>query len=256
MPIVAVTGDRSTTTALALTAAWPCIDDVVVIEADPTGGDLAAWFDVEVSPSLSTVVAHVRDGAWPEIERLTRRADCGIRLVPAPSLAAEARRSVVESAQAVVPTLADLENPIIIIADTGRLSMSAMTNPFLTRAAVTVLVHHQSVQSSRAAAVRLTRLVEQIEMLTASSTTVIVAIIGAAPFELGDVDEFLTDSVGEIAIIGLPIDDLAAAVFGGRTGVSPRRFERLPLMRAADGLANAVQMALEMASAQPRTVSL
>ena len=57
--IVAVAGDACTTTTVAIAAAWSVADDVIVIEADPSGGDLAAWFDLPVTPSLSTVVTRV-----------------------------------------------------------------------------------------------------------------------------------------------------------------------------------------------------
>ena len=42
MSVIAVIGDCATTSALALAARWPA-DDVVVLEADRTGGSLAAW---------------------------------------------------------------------------------------------------------------------------------------------------------------------------------------------------------------------
>ena len=60
MSIVAIAGDVSTTTAVALASAWPVGEDILVVEADPTGGDLAAWFDMPVAPSLSTVVTSTR----------------------------------------------------------------------------------------------------------------------------------------------------------------------------------------------------
>ncbi len=61
MAIVAVAGDACTTTAVALASAWPASDEAILVEADPSGGDLAAWFDMTSSPSLSTVVTRVRD---------------------------------------------------------------------------------------------------------------------------------------------------------------------------------------------------
>jgi hypothetical protein len=41
----------------------------------------------------------------------------------------------------------------------------------------------------------------------------------------------------------LPVDDLTAAVFAGRTGVSERRLARLPLIREASALARQVASA-------------
>lgn len=237
MTIVAVAGDACTTTTVALASAWPVADDVVLVEADPSGGDLAAWFDMPVTPSLSTVVTRVLDGAWPDVELLTRLADSGIRLITAPARAGEAGQAVGEASRSLVPTLATLRSPVTI-ADTGRLQPSPAAHPFVGSAAVNIVVHRQAPQSSRAAAVRLQRLAEQLEAFATTPSTLIVAVVGAAPFDIGEIETFLADSVGVNAIVGLPVDDLTAAVYGGRTGVSGRRLARLPLARAARDLAD------------------
>ena len=249
MTIVAVTGDVSTTTSVALAASWPASDDVVLVEADPSGGDLAAWFDLPVAPSLSTVVTRVLDGAWPEIERHTRLADNGLRILPAPSGTAEATQALGESARAVVPALAAIRMPVVV-ADVGRLGAGATTNPFLAAAAVTVVVHRQSTQSSRAAAVRLQRLVEQLDRLAGAPTAVVVAVVGANPFSIDEIERFVADGAGALPVVGLPVDELAAAVLAGRSGVSERRLARLPLMRAAASLAAAAERALAPSSAE------
>jgi len=247
MAIIAVAGDACTTTAVALASAWPVSEDAILVEADPSGGDLAAWFDMTTSPSLSTVVTRVLDGAWPEIERLTRLADSGLRIIPAPPRAGEAAQAVGESARSLVTTLATLRSPVVI-ADTGRLQPSPAAHPYVGSSAVTVLVHRQAAQSSRAAAVRLQRLADQLEALSAIPASVVVAVIGASPFDLGEIESFLAESVGSSPVVGLPVDELAAAVFGGRTGVSVRRLARLPLMRASRDLATAAERALSATS--------
>lgn len=247
MTIVAVAGDVCTTTTVALASAWPTSDDVVLVEADPSGGDLAAWFDMPVTPSLSTVVTRVTDGAWPDIERFTRLADTGIRLIPGPARAGEAGQAVGESARSLVATLASLRSPVTI-ADTGRLQRPPAANPFVGSAAVNVVVHRQSPQSSRAAAVRLQRLAEQLEAFASTPSALIVAVVGAAPFDLDEIESFLADSVGVNATIGLPVDELAAAVYAGRTGVSERRLTRLPLARAARDLASIAERSVNDAA--------
>lgn len=243
MGIVAVAGDACTTTTVALASSWPVSEDAIVIEADPSGGDLAAWFDMPVSPSLSTVVTRVLDGAWPEIERFTRLADSGLRLVPAPSRAGEAAQAVGESTRSLVSTLAALRSPITI-ADTGSLQASPAAHPFVGTAAVTIVVHRQAPQSAGAAAVRLQRLSDQLEAFATVPSSLIVAVVGATPFGLAEIETFLADSIGVSSIVGLPTDELAAAVFGGRTGVSARRLARLPLMRAARDLALVAEQSL------------
>lgn len=247
MTIVAIAGDVCTTSAVAVASAWPVSDDVVLIEADPSGGDLAAWFDMSVTPSLSTVVTRVLDGSWPDVEQLTRLADSGVRLIPAPVRAGEAGQAVGESARTLVSTLATLRSPVII-ADTGRFQRTSAANPFVGSAAVNIVVHRQASQSSRAAAVRLQRLAEQLESFAATPSSLIVAVVGASPFDLGEIESFLADSVGTNAIVGLPVDDLAAAVYGGRAGVSGRRLARLPLARAARDLAIVAERAVHDAT--------
>jgi len=249
MAIVAVAGDTATTTSVALAATWPGGDDVVLVEADPSGGDLAAWFDLPVEPSLSTVVTSVLDGAWPDVERHTRLAANGIRLIPAPARSGEATQAVGEAARSLVPTLATLRSPVAVV-DTGRLDLSSASNPFVIGAAVGVIVHRQSPQSSRAAAVRLQRLVDQVDLATTSHAATVVAVVGEAPFGADEIAAHLTDAVGAVPVVGLPLDDLTAAVFGGRTGVSGRRLARLPLMRGATRLAAICEQQLSTASAE------
>lgn len=244
MGIVAVAGDLTTTTAVALAAAWSRANDVIVVEADPAGGDLAAWFDLPVTPSLSTVVTRVLDGSWPEIERHTRLAPSGLRVIPAPARAVEAQQAVAESARSLVGSLAALRSPVTI-ADTGRLAPFGAGNPFVGAAAVTVLVHRQSVQSPPAAAARLQRLADQLESMAAIPGAVVVVIVGANPFGLDEIGAFLGSAGGSTSLVGLPLDELSAGAIAGRTGVSERRLARLPLMRAAGDLAVVVERALD-----------
>ncbi|MEQ8437153.1 MAG: hypothetical protein RIB65_06640 [Ilumatobacter fluminis] len=242
MSIVAVTGDASTTTSVALAAAWASGDDLVLVEADPSGGDAAAWFDMPVEPSLSSVVTRVLDGAWPDIERLTRLAGNGLRVLPAPSSLAEATQAVDEAARTVVPVLSAMRTPVAIV-DVGR--HTPLPNPFLGAAAITVVVHRQSTQSARAAAVRLQRLIEHVDRAGRSTSSVVVAVIGAEPFSIAEIERFLADGVGATPVVGLPVDELAAAVLAGRTGVSAKRLGRLPLIRAARDLAVTVDRSLQ-----------
>lgn len=241
MAIVAVTGDASTTTTVALAAGWPADDEMFVLEADPSGGDMAAWFDMPVQPSLSTAVTRLLDGDWPEIERHTRLASTGTRVIPAPVRAAEAAQAVAESNRLLVPALAALRSPSALV-DVGIPPASPAGHPAVASAAVIVVVHRQATQSAAAAAVRLERFGDQLVALS-SSVPVVAVVVGARPFDLVEISRFLAGSVGELPVVGLPIDDLAAAVLAGRQGVSARRLARLPLLRAARELASVVRQA-------------
>lgn len=244
MAIVAVAGDACTTTTVALASAWPASSEALIIEADPEGGDLAAWFDIPVMPSLSTVVTSTFDTSWSEIDRHTRLAASGLRLIPAPPSAAEARHAVAESARSLAPALAALRSPIAIV-DAGDVPQPPATHPLVASAAVSVVVHRQWSQSARAAAVRLQRLADQVDAMSTSSTSLVVAVIGNDPFDFDQIEAFLADSVGSVPLVGLPVDGLTAAVYAGRTGVSARRLARLPLARAARHLAQVVDGAVQ-----------
>lgn len=244
MSIVAVACDMCTTTTVALASAWPSTDEIVVVEADPSGGDLAAWFDMPVAPSLSTVVTRITDGSWAELERFVRTADSGIRLIPAPARAPEANQAVGESSRTFVPSLAAMRAPVAIV-DTGAVQATPGMHPFVGAAAVTVVVHRQAAQSARAAAARLQRFADTLDAFASVAANVVVAVVGAVPFSLDEIQQFLAGSVGATPVVGLPVDQLTAGVYAGRTGVSPRRLARLPLARASRDLAVTVERSID-----------
>ena len=146
---------------------------MLVIEADPRGGSLAAWLDIPIAPSLSAVVTRATGGEWSVIERLSRLTPSGLRVIPAPVRAVEASRAVAEAADSIFPTLASLASPVVV-ADTGSTRSgfgcrggSSGVAPVVAQSALTVVVHRQAQQSARAAAVRLERLAECFEQLAA-----------------------------------------------------------------------------------------
>ncbi len=240
MTIVAVTGDCTTTTCVALASGWPLgaggLDvDVIVLEADPSGGSLAGWLDTPGTPSLASAVASTSSGVRTvddTIDSVLQRSRSGIRFVAAPVRALPARRAVSEATVSFVPELASRRH-LVVLADLGR--PSGDPAPLLRDAAVTVVVHRQRPSSALAESVRLERLVEQIERVAAFGGTVVLAVIGHDPFDPDEVVQFADGSAaGAItAAFRLAEDPLAAAVLAGRTGVSAKRLQRLPLMRTA-----------------------
>lgn len=242
MPIVAVVGDTSTTTSLAVAATWSSSADLTLVEADPEGGDLAAWLRLPSSPSLATAVTTVREPSWPAIERHSRLTDAGVRVLACPWRSAEARHAVAESARQLVPAMA-ADRSRLAVVDCGSISVAAR-HPFVASAKITVVVHRQAPQSAAAAAVRLRRLVDTLEELSALSAVLTVALVGTAPFGIDEVVGLLGEAAGEVGGVTLPVDPLAAACLAGRAGVSARRLSRLPLMRAAADLASDIDRQL------------
>lgn len=232
------------------------IDDVLVLEADPTGGSMAAWLDIPVSPSLSTVVTRAGAGGWPAIDALARETASGLRLVPAPVRSLEAVRAVAEAERHVFGVLAGLDRPVVVV-DAGDVLPALGAPAVLRHADVAVVVHRQARQSARAAAVRLERLAELVDVVVSADVPMILAVIGATPFEPAEIARFVAgadrDAEEDAAsaaeaippVVGIADDPLSAAVIAGRTGVSARRFARLPLARSAAELAGATAAVLE-----------
>ncbi len=110
-----------TTTALALAATWPSPRDVLLVEADADGGDLAARFDLRLDPGLATLAASARraiepDGVWRHVQRLPG----GVPALVAPASADQAR-SALSTAPSLGSCLAGLEG-VDVLVDCGRLT--------------------------------------------------------------------------------------------------------------------------------------
>lgn len=247
MTVVAVVGDATTTTTVALAAGWPSADEVIVLEADPSGGSLAAWFDMPAHPSLATIVANVgpdseRDhrSSLATFDAMTRHSRSGVRFVANAVRARAARRAIDETAAVVLPALAAADSAVL--ADVGVHRVGIGQSPALGVADVLLLVHRQATASAAAATVRVERLVESVDELARLDAEIALAVIGATPFEPGEIAAFVDDSVpGAIRTMTAVADDpLAAATIAGRAGVSARRLRRLPLMRDAADLATVV----------------
>lgn len=270
MSVVVVHGDAATTTAVALASAWPAsaadephstaaepanatphtanpsttptpssaappIRAPIVLEADPGGGSLAAWLDTPAVPSLSTAVT-ASELTVPILERLLHHTPSGVRVLPAPVRTLEAARAVTEAEARVVPLLAPPDAPLAVV-DTGRARMGAEVSAMWRSASAVVLVHRQASPSARAAVARVERYVEMVERTFSVGIQPWLVVIGSTPFDPGEIFAEATRNGERAHLHTLPDDPLAAAVYAGRTGVSLRRFARLPLNRAARRLA-------------------
>ena len=246
MALVALVGDCTTTTAVALAAAWPVSDDVLLLEADPRGGSLAGWFDQPLNPSLSTLVAatHGLSGEV-QIDTLIRSTATGIAFIPAPFRMREATRALTEARRNLFPLL--LGQPSrVTIADLGEPIAGSDVVARIGTPDVTVICHRQDHSSPSAAAVRLERLREQVESTTTKACEVVVAVIGNEPFDCAQIAAHIDP---DLTWVDLAVDPLAAAVHAGRQGVSARRLARLPLSRSARHLVDAVRSLARMGPA-------
>lgn len=240
MGTIAIIGDRTTTTTLAIAAGWNAETTPLVVEVDPSGGSLAAWLDMPVNPSLSTIVAQGGTPTWRGLEPMVRTSRQGLRIIPAPVRSREAGRAIDESCRALLPMLA-ADRGRTTLLDLGRSAPADGVPRTALGAEAVVVCHRQEPASARAAAVRLERLAETVEVLARLDVPLTIALIGDQPYAGDEVLEYLVDadvvtSPSEPSLLIVPVDPLCAAVLAGRIGVSARRLARLPLMRAARSL--------------------
>ena len=236
MSLITMVGDCTTTTCLALAATW--VDDVVVLEADKSGGSLTAWLDTPATPSLSTIVSS-SPVTRSTIDSMTQRSQSGIHFIASPVRSRAANSAINEAATAVFPNLAASTHPVVL-ADVGRHVASDRPPAILGLANLTVICHRQASASASAETARLDRLVELIDSLDLLGVPLTLLVIGDDPFDPGEIAGFARDTASSSLSEQhfLPDDPLAAAVLAGRSGVSERRLQRLPLMRNASGVAN------------------
>lgn len=240
MAIVAVLGDCTTTTAVALAATWPG-EPPVILEADRSGGSLTAWLDTPATPTLSAIVSTVRSGGseptWHRVEQFVQRAASGVRFIAAPIRSVEANRAVAEAEIRLAPLLEPADEPTVIV-DVGRTDPARPLPAFATHARSIVVVHRQHAASPAAAGVRLERCAELVESVAHLDAEFVIAIIGDRPFDADEIGRFVAESAGvDVAAWSLADDPLAAATLAGRPGLSARRLARQPLLRSAAELA-------------------
>ena len=234
MSLVVVVGDVTTTTATALAAAWPAPEPVVLLEADPSGGDLAAWFDLATSPGLASAVAAAPSN-WAAVSEHVQHAR-GLEVLVSPGRATDADHVVTEAASRIVPILA--RHDTVVLADCGS-QHPAHLSSVVVQAALVVVTIHPAGASDRAVAVRLDRHGELFDTLTQRSIPVVAAVVSGGLYDPGEVAVFLGGSAGAVPVVEIANDPGAAAVIAGRAG-SHRKVDRSPLLRTAAEAASEV----------------
>lgn len=144
-----------TTFALALAARWPTGQAeggssagarCVVVEADPSGGDIATRFDLAGSPGLVSLAAAARRGDDPDLVwRHAQALPGGLPVVAAPPGADQARAALgalapdTPAGAGVLRRAADVPGTVVI-ADCGRLDPDTPAVPLVRGADVMLLL--------------------------------------------------------------------------------------------------------------------
>ena len=213
-----------TTTLLALAAVWPEERALLIVDADPDGGDLAARTGLGVEPGMASLAAAGRRSLeHADIERHTQALPGGIPALvgnPDPEQASRELDLVGQRLAEVFPA----ESPDVLV-DCGRLRASSPALPLASRAYATLVVCRPRVDELQHVRAQLGRLADQ-------GVRAAVLLVGEKPYSANEVETALGCEV-----VGVVADDaVTAAALAGRGG-RPSAVARSLLMRSARSLA-------------------
>src|SRR6266545_7243381 len=214
-----------TTVAVGMVAGWPRPDHVVLLEADPDGGDLAARFGHHPDPGLMSFAAAARSGSDAgalrgHVQRL--RLDVDVVLGPPGDYAIAAVQTIAYSG---VQVLRHVAGDATVVVDVGRLAQGGPGLALAAMAADVVLVAHPTLDALIQVQARLGWLRETL------GGRLWLALSGPGPYRPAEIARDLGVAVaGEV-----PDDARGAGVLSGR--LVGRGWQRLRLPRAARALA-------------------
>lgn len=236
MTVVAVTsasaGRGITTAAAGLALASK--RNITVAEMDPTGGDLAAWWDLTETPGIATAITGMSSPDW--VTANAQHASSGILVMPAPLRSREASSTVTEALRTVLPTLSAYTE-VTAIVDAG--ASSHVLAPAASEAALVVIVASQIAGSPRATAAMLERTAELADLCASRAIPALVGVIGSDPYRIGDIESFTGTQCRAIAD-----DPMGAAVIAGRPATG-RLATRSRLLKSLTPIADEVDDRLD-----------
>lgn len=241
MGLVALGSVRScgvTTLALALAATWPANRRVLLVEADPAGGTLAAASGWPPEPSLVSLAAAARhaldpDLVWEHCQDLPG----GAAVLAGPASSDQARRALGMLA-GLSSHLGTLDADVLV--DCGRLDPRASGAGVFEGA-------EQVVLAARPRLADLHALATWREANPFDSGRVVVVLVGDGPYP----DAEIAEALGIEVLARLPWDPEAAGALVS-VPASAREVRLSPLVRATRSLAE--RLAKEMAGALPAVV--
>jgi cellulose biosynthesis protein BcsQ len=230
-----------TTAALSIAACWPAEADPVLVEADPSGGDLQAWFGLPDAPGMVSLAAAARRGSSPDLlAGHAAHLPGGLQALPGPVGASQAHAAASQlAAVGYEPVTAAASAGRVIVADCGRLTPGTPVTRLLDAANLLLVVttgDAAALAHVHAPLGTLADLAGQTELLLSGrpgpypaaeiSNTLSVDVAGRLPW----------DPAGAALLRGVPVRR------GWRTRWRP--VSRLPLLAAAAETAWRISRAL------------
>jgi MinD-like ATPase involved in chromosome partitioning or flagellar assembly len=213
-----------TTTSVALAGVWPEGRRVLMVEADPWGGMLAARLGLSDHPGLVSLAAAARHGLDGELVwRHAQRAADGVGVIVAPPSPEHARSALGDLVGRFAAWCGE-QDSVDVVADCGRLTSDPVSLPLLRHADRVLMVVRPTVDQLRPAALR-------VEALDGLGVEASLLLVGDTPYGPDEVAE----SLGVPVAGSVVWDPSAAATLGGGRGWEVRRS---PLVRSAASLAD------------------
>ncbi|RSD13632.1 chromosome partitioning protein [Amycolatopsis eburnea] len=219
----------ATTLATALGACWPPQQSLIVVEADPAGGDLMARFRLPDTPGLVSWAAAARGRGGADPSLLVQHAQSllgGLRVVSGPVGAEQARAALAVLASGVSSPLrrAADQPDTVVIADCGRVDPGSPALPIVRGADAMLLL-------SRPRDDELAHVALKLQAAQQWSRRPCLVLVGDG-YPTAEVSQTL-----QIPVMGrVPADTKGAAMFSGQ-GTGWRGADKSALGRAAAAIA-------------------
>lgn len=235
-----------TTAALAVAAMWPGPEKVVVVEADPAGGDLAARFALEPAPGLVSLSAAARreHGTQIALEH-SQQLPGGLPVIAAPPAAEQAVSALDLLTGDGMPLWANLAHDpeVVVIVDCGRLDPGSYAHRLVAAADIALLVARPALDECD----RLAKSLDALAIRAEATSTELGLVLSGPGFERDQVQQSMRMRVWA----QLPQDRKGAALLAGATG-KRRHLASLALPKAARALAG--ELAAHHVTAVPSPV--
>ena len=231
-----------TTTVVAVGHVWPARRGVVVVEADPAGGDLAARHGLPVQPGLATLAAAGRRALSPELVADHTQRVGGLPVLVAPPTATPSRAALEVLGPPFGPTLARMEADVLV--DLGRLDPASPALPLARGADLLVVV-------ARPTVVELPRVTTRVAELAAEGCQVALVLVGeVSPLHR---ERYPADEVADVVdvpVLGTLADDPQSAALLSGQASNTRSMARSLLVRSARDVVDALLAQLSAAGAE------
>lgn len=212
------------TTALALASAWPASRAVIVAEADPDGGVLAARRHLDPEPGMVTLAAAVRSGSGA-LAGHTHVIGAGVRALVAPPAAEQVRAALSVAGERLALAFAQGDDDVLV--DCGRLTTTSPAIVLCQHADMTLLM-----MRSRLDDVMVVR--HRVAALRHAGVDPALLLVRDGPYQRDEV----AAAVDAPVVADIPLDRRTAQALDGQSGKAPSA--RSPLLRSARHLAEAV----------------